>query len=995
MKLKFIDQEFQSDAVNAIADIFQGSEIKKSDFTIDKSKELEKQGLDLRGEGISYDRGFANKLSLDDFDLLKNVREIQERNNILKSDKIQGRNFSVEMETGTGKTYVYTKTILELNKRYGFTKFIIVVPSIAIKEGVYKSFQITEEHFKMKYDNTVYSYFVYDSSKLNRIQTFSTSTNIEIMIINIDAFRKTLSESHAGNIIHRESDRLSGNKPIDLISGTNPIVIIDEPQSVDNTPKAKEAIQTLKPLVTLRYSATHRQEYNLMYRLTPVDAYQQNLVKHIEVSSVQSDKITAKPYIKLLGVSDKDGYSARLEILKKKKDGSLKKETVKARPGDDLWELSDGVDYYENQNYRIEDIDCFENEESVTFAEGTVLHIGEGTGEVSAEAIKRAQIRETIDLHIQKEKHYLKKGIKVLSLFFIDKVDNYRQYTDDGHNLKGQYALWFEEEYEKLINGKYKHVKAEHERHFSCSVEDVHDGYFSKDRKGNFKDTSGVTQADDSTYELIMKDKERLLDLNVPLRFIFSHSALKEGWDNPNVFQVCTLVDTKDSMTKRQKIGRGLRICVDQEGNRVNDVKYNMLSVIANESYADFAQQLQTELEKEAGYKFGVVEQVSFADIEITADDGSEKRLSQEDSTKLYKYLKDNEFLNKQNKVTEKFHLAINDKTFKVPEEFEPFNHKIENRIKSLSRTIEIKNKDKRQTIKRNKEVFDSPEFRLAFDKIKEKTIYSVNIKIGNFIFNAIEGISNMPQVETEKIRRERSELNVTKSGVTHDMRIREQAIGSIYDFEKPTYPDLIRRVQDATSLTRKTILEILKGTHRVDRLKEFNLNPELFLKQVIDIVNNEKRKSMTEGLQYHKTGDYYVMTELFDADEVIGYRDQNVLKVSHNKHIFDFVVYDSGREETFAREAEVDDGVVLYAKIPSNFKIDTPFGSYNPDWLLVMQSEEEHKLYFVAETKGSSKDKDLRGTEKAKILSGRKHFEVLDTGVKYELITALRDLKK
>ena len=994
MKLKFIDQEFQTDAVNAIADIFEGSEFKESVFTIDKSKEVQRQGLDIEGKGLSYELGYANKLTLDDFELLRNVRKIQERNNILKSTDLQGRNFSVEMETGTGKTYVYTKTILELNKRYGFTKFIIVVPSIAIKEGVYKSFQITEEHFKMKYDNTVYSYFVYDSSKLNRIQTFSTSTNIEIMIINIDAFRKTLSESNVGNIIHRESDRLSGNKPIDLISGTNPIIIIDEPQSVDNTPKAKEAIQTLHPLVTLRYSATHRQEYNLMYRLTPVDAYQQNLVKHIEVSSVQSDKITAKPYIKLLSVSDKDGYSARLEILKKKKDGSLKKEVVKARPGDDLWELSDGVDYYENQNYRIEDIDCFENEESVTFAEGTVLHIGEGTGEVSAEAIKRAQIRETIDLHIQKEKHYLKKGIKVLSLFFIDKVDNYRQYTDDGHNLKGQYAIWFEEEYEKLINGKYKHVKADHEKHFSYSADDVHDGYFSKDRKGNFKDTSGVTQADDSTYELIMKDKERLLDLNVPLRFIFSHSALKEGWDNPNVFQVCTLVDTKDSMTKRQKIGRGLRICVDQEGNRVNDVKYNMLSVIANESYADFAKQLQTELEKEAGYKFGIVEQVSFTDLEITADDGSEKRLTQEDSTKLYKYLKENEYINKQNKVTEKFHLAINDKTFKVPEEFEPFSHKIENRIKSLSREIEIKDANNKVKVSLNKEVYLSDAFKEAFKKIQQKTFYSVNIDIEKFIFDTVEALSRMPIVESEKVRRERSKLDVTKAGVTHDMRIREQSIGDIYEFEKPTYPDIIRRLQESTGLIRKTIIEILQRVNKTDRLKEFNLNPELFLRQVSGIINAKKREFMVDGLQYHKSDEYYVMSELFDDRDLFGYRDRNVLDISTEKNVYDHVIFDSVIEKQFAEDAEADESVLVYAKLPHKFRIDTPYGKYNPDWIVVLQSEEEHKLYFVAETKGSSKDKNLRGTEKAKILSGRKHFEVLDTGVKYELVTALRELK-
>src|SRR5690554_2374386 len=462
MKLKFIDQQYQTDAVNSIVDIFEGSNIKESLFTIDISKGLsDNANFNLKGEGVTYELGYSNKLTLDDKELLNNVRKIQERNGILKSTSINGRNFTVEMETGTGKTYVYIKTILELNKKYGFTKFIIVVPSIAIKEGTYKSLQITEEHFKLKYDNVIYNYFVYDSNKLTDIQNFATSSNIEIMIINIDAFRKSFvdpDKEDKSNIIHRASDKLSGNKPIDLIASTNPIVIIDEPQSVDNTPKSKEAIKSLNPLCTLRYSATHKELYNLMYRLTPVDAYHDNLVKHIEVSSIQSDETTAKPYVKLLSISDKKGYSAKLEINKLKKDGTIFKGTVTAKISNDLWEKSGGVDYYKDMNYILDDIGTFEDVDYVYFANGITVNKGEAIGEINQDAIKRAQIRETIELHLKKEETYLKQGIKVLSLFFIDQVDKYRVY-DNNQAQKGIYATWFEEEFTKLINGRFKRLK--------------------------------------------------------------------------------------------------------------------------------------------------------------------------------------------------------------------------------------------------------------------------------------------------------------------------------------------------------------------------------------------------------------------------------------------------------------------------------------------------------------------------------------------------------
>jgi len=994
MKLKFIDQQYQSDAVESIVNIFEGSKVKDSLFTIDISKGLtELTDSRLEGEGVTYELGYANKLHLDNFELLQNVRKIQEKNGILKSTEINGRNFTIEMETGTGKTYVYTKTILELHKRYGFTKFIIVVPGIAIKEGVNKSFQITEEHFKLRYDNDIYNYFVYDSSKLTQIQTFATSSNIEIMIINIDAFRKSFDDPDKetkANIIHRASDKLSGNKPIDLIASTNPIVIIDEPQSVDNTKKAKEAIKSLNPMCTLRYSATHRELFNLMYRLTPVDAYQENLVKHIEVSSLQSDETTAKPYVKLISINDKSGYTAKLEINTLNKDGSISKGTVTAKINEDLWQKSGEVDYYKDMNYILDDIGTFEDVDYIYFTNGITVNKGEAIGEINQDAIKRAQIRETIELHLKKEETYLKQGIKVLSLFFIDQVDKYRTYEGDQPG-KGIYATWFEEEYAKLINGRFKRLKEAYSQKMSFDPEKVHDGYFSVDNKGRVKDTRGDSSADESTYEKIMRDKERLLSIEEPLRFIFSHSALKEGWDNPNVFQVCTLVETKDTMTKRQKIGRGLRICVNQDGERVNEPKFNILSVVANESYKDFAGSLQKELETDAGYKFGIIEKISFAGLELTTTYGQELTLSQEDSAKIFAFLKGNDYLKGNGKIEDKFFVDVQNNEFKLPDEYSLFQDKIIFTIKKLSREIEIKNANEKIKVSINKKVFLSDTFKDMWNRIKHKTLYSVEMDLHKLKDDAVEKIRLMPKIVTEKIERERTRLNITGAGVVQEGTTRYGSVGDINEFETIIYPDFIRRLQDATHLMRTTIIEIIKES---GRLSEFYDNPESFIKNVSSILNSVKKSNLNKGLKYYQSEDYYVQENVFDDTELYGYKDKNVIDISDEKNIYDHVIFDSIVEKQFAIDAEDDEDVVLYAKLPRRFVVDTPFGNYNPDWIVVIQSSVEDKLYFVAETKGSEKDEELRERESNKILCGRKHFEVLNTEVKFEVVSKLRSLK-
>lgn len=989
MKLKFIDQPYQTDAVNAICDIFEGCEIKDSLFTIEVNQKNE---LDLDGEGVSYFVGHSNKLSIDDFTMLKNVQEIQSKNDIKVSNDLQKKNFTIEMETGTGKTYVYTKTILELNKRYGFTKFIIVVPSIAIKEGVNSSLKATKEHFMEKYDNVVYNYFTYDSNHLERIRDFSTSTNIEIMIINIDAFRKSFNnpdEESKANLIHRSNDKLNGNKPIDLIASTNPIVIIDEPQSVDGTKKSKQAIASLNPLCTLRYSATHKELYNLMYRLTPVDAYQEHLVKHIEVNSVSIDKATTKPYVKLLSVSDKNGYTCRLEIYKNnKKKGTIEKKAITAKTGNDLWESSDEVDYYKDKGYIVDNIDCFPGEEYVAFTNGELLNIGDVIGNVDDKAVKRAQIHETIKSHLDKELHYIKQGIKVLSLFFIDEVAKYRDYSREDE--KGDYQIWFEEEYKKLINQpRYKRLREDYGDYISLDPVAVHDGYFAQDGKGRIKNSSGKTNDDETTYQLIMKDKERLLSFDEPIRFIFSHSALKEGWDNPNIFQVCTLIETKDKMTKRQKIGRGLRICVNQNGERVTDAKYNTLSVIANESYKEFSKKLQKELETD-NFKFGIIESISFSGISVKQYDGQLVELSQKDSESIYDYLVKNDYVTSSGKITNKYHQDKHEDKFVLPEQFESFTEKVIKRIEKLSKEIEIKDASTKIEVKLNKDVQLSPEFIALWDKIKQKTVYTINMDMDRLKKEAVEQIQNMPTIKAEKIDVQITNVDITRQGVK-DAGHQVKELGGVYEFEQMTYPDFIRRLQDTTGLLRKTIIDIVGKSNR---LKEFYINPEEWIKQVSKILLAVKKENLTDGIKYEKSNEYYEQDFIFNDEGLYGYKDRNVIKANSDRSLYDHTIYDSDIEKNFAIEADNDDDVVLYAKLPSRFKIDTPIGDYNPDWVLVLNTDDKEKLYFVAETKGTENINDLKGTEKKKILCGRKHFEVIDTGIKYEVVKELKTLK-
>lgn len=648
MKLKFqSDLPHQRKAIDSVVNIFKGQAVKQSNFTVSYGEDA---GM------IQTDLGIGNRLDLTQNEILKNVQEIQDHNGLALSESLQGMNFTVEMETGTGKTYVYLRTIYELNKQYGFSKFVIVVPSVAIREGVFKSLQITEQHFKDLYDRQPLEYFIYDSEKLDKVRNYATATTIQVMIINIDAFRKSFVDPERedkANVIHRANDRLNGYRPIEFIQQTNPIVIIDEPQSVDTTPKSKEAIASLQPLCTLRYSATHVDKYNMIYRLDAVDAYNEKLVKKIEVMSVRSEQSFNLPYIKLVEVKER---KAKIELDVEIR-GKVKRTTKMVKYGDDLFDVSGERELY--RGFLIEQIDWTEGNESIEI-NGHVLRLGEPIGNIDDDTIKRYQIRKTIEEHLDKELRLNHRGIKVLSLFFIDKVANYRDYDKDGNPVKGKYAVMFEEEYKKLIQmPKYRPLFNDIDE--DIQIDKIHNGYFAQDKKGKLKDTKGNTQADTDVYSLIMKEKERLLSLDEPLRFIFSHSALREGWDNPNVFQICTLKDSGGTyVSRRQEIGRGLRLAVNQDGERVSDYNVNTLTVMANESYEDFVANLQMEMEEQTGITFGKIEKHIFAKLAYKDEQTEEPVVLGYDlSKKLYESLKSYNYIDQKDKATSELKEAL------------------------------------------------------------------------------------------------------------------------------------------------------------------------------------------------------------------------------------------------------------------------------------------------------------------------------------------------
>jgi type III restriction enzyme len=963
MKLKFnSNQQFQIDAVNSIVEIFDGQPLHKGDFEIS----MQTDGKGIFGSQVQTELGIGNNFILDESAILKNIHKIQDKNDIDRVIELQGYNFSVEMETGTGKTYVYLRTIFELAQKYGFKKYIIVVPSVAIREGSLKNIEITEDHFKALYNNIEFEYFVYDARKINKLRQFAVSNQIQIMIINIDAFRKNFTGTEdeiKSNVIYKESDKLSGRQPMEFVNATNPIVIIDEPQSVDNTEKAQEAIKSLNPLCTLRYSATHRNLYNLVYKLDPIKAYSLRLVKQIVVGSAQSTGSLNEAFVRLDEVDNKKGISAKISIHVNTPDGPIEKK-IKVKCGADLFVLSNERETYRN-NYIISEICAEPGNEYIQFNNDRIIKLGQEQGG-NRDDVMKSQIKNTICRHLEKELQLKDKGIKVLSLFFIDRVANYRSYDDNGQPVKGKFALWFEELYIELIKSeRYKEL-------LPFPLEKLHDGYFSQDKKGILKDTSGNTQADEDVYNKIMKNKEQLLSIEEPLRFIFSHTALREGWDNPNVFQICTLNETKSTLKKRQEIGRGLRLPVNQDGERVFDESINKLLIVANESYDDFARSLQNEYEEDCGVTFGKIPKIGFAKI-VRVVEGEEVALGREHSEKIWGLLQSKGYLDDNGRILAKFDPKVQGFDAGLGAKYDDVKNEIISTVESYHISNHIKKDEDERPLRLNKQVYLDPEFEKLWEKINKKTTYSVEYSTDELISRCIKSVKQMEKIEPIKIIYKEGSIELENKGVTAT-EIRSKTETQTY---QGALPDIIAYIQKEVEITRQTIVTILTCS---DRIMEFTVNPQRFMDAVVSIIKRELHRLVIDGIKYERISDQEYSMQLFQDSEIISYLN-NRLEVK--KSIYDAVIYDSEIERKFAEELDKREDIKLFVKLPNWFKVQTPIGEYNPDWAIL--KHDDTVLYLVRETKGTKNIEKLRTSEGAKLHCGRKHFEEL--GVDFAVV--------
>lgn len=952
-------------------DLFRGQEICRSEFTVTSS--IGQQQVMAFAQS---DLGIGNKLQLLDDEILENLRDIQLRNGLRPSESLSSGDFTVEMETGTGKTYVYLRTVLELNKRYGFTKFVIVVPSVAIREGTHKTLKITREHFESLYPGAKgYEFFQYDSNRPGTVRNFATSPNIQIMVVTVGAINKK-----EVNNLYKDSEKTGGEKPIDLIRATSPIIIVDEPQSVDGglEGRGKEALGAMNPLCTLRYSATHLDKHHMVYRLDAVDAYEQKLVKQIEVASATVEGGNNKAYIRLLSVSNKRGSITAKVELDVQRGGKINRVEMNVQDGDSLEMVTNRAIY---ENHTIGEIRCGKGDElvEVRIPGGEEwLKPGQAIGDVDADALKRQMIRRTIKEHLDKELRLKPRGVKVLSLFFIDSVEHYRKYDTDGKAVKGKYALMFEEEYRRLIKHPDYHTLFK-EVDVETEAAEVHNGYFSIDKKGAWTETSESNQGSrdnaERAYNLIMKHKEKLLGFETKLKFIFSHSALKEGWDNPNVFQICTLREIGTERERRQTIGRGLRLCVNQQGDRLRGFDLNTLTVIATESYEQFADNLQKEIEDDTGIRFGIVEKHQFAAIPVkdpTDPTGRVTMLGVEQSEAIWSHLKEAGFVDHKGKVQDSLRKALKDGTLALPEAFQAQLSQVKEVLRKLAGRLEIKNADERQPVKTRQATLQSEEFKALWDRIKHKTTYRVHFDNDELITQCVEAIKDCPPVAKTRLQWRKAELSIGKAGIdAQETSVSSPIAIDEHDIE---LPDLLTDLQDKTHLTRRSLVQILIDCGRLD---DFKKNPQQFIELVSETINRTKRMILVKGIRYQRLGEeHYYAQELFEQEELTGYL-KNMLATE--KSVYEHVVYDSsGVEKTFAEQLEKNEAVKVYAKLPGWFKVPTPLGTYNPDWAILVEKDGAERLYFVVETKGSLFLDDLRDKESAKIKCGEAHFKAL-----------------
>ncbi len=1007
MRLHFKHQKFQADAAKAVVDVFAGQPYLTPTYMMDRGSGYIQQSMtdDADFTGWSNQRVVPG---LNDQIILEHIRKIQRANQIAPSDKLEGRadgyNLTVEMETGVGKTYTYIKTMYELNRAYGWSKYIVIVPSVAIREGVYKSFQMTEEHFAEEYGKKI-RFFIYNSAQLTEIDRFASDSSINVMIINSQAFN---AKGKDANRIRMKLDEFRSRRPIDIIAKTNPILIIDEPQSVEGK-QTKERMKDFHPMLTLRYSATHRSDsiYNMIYRLDAMDAYNKRLVKKIAVKGITESGSTATDsylYLESINLSKKDP-TATLQFEVKTAAGAPKKKSRIVKIGDNLYDYSGGLEEYKT-GFVVKRIDG--RDDSVEFLNGIKICAGDVHGAVDEDQLRRIQIRETILSHLQRERQLFYKGIKVLSLFFIDEVANYREYDASGQPVNGKYATMFEEEYADIV-GSMQIAMGEDDyiRYLdSIPAEKTHAGYFSVDGKGkmvNSKVGRKETTSDDvSAYELIMKNKELLLDRDPkrsPVRFIFSHSALREGWDNPNVFQICTLKQSSSDVRKRQEVGRGLRLCVNQNGERMdtgvlgNDVhNINVLTVIASESYDSFAKGLQSEMAEAVADRPRAVTAELFVGKVIKDEQGNEQVIDRDTANAIHYDLIINGYIDKKGALTDKYYQDKANGKIAVTEEVADSADSVVAIIDSVYDAHAMQPENARGNnveLQVDEDKLAMPEFKALWSKINARSVYVVDFDTEELVRKAIAALDRKLRVSKIFFR--------VESGAMDSIGSKEElASGGAFVKEKSaSYGvdiaansnvkyDLVGKLVDETGLTRKAIIAILQGIQKAV-FDQFKDNPEEFIVKAAALINEEKATAIIEHITYDVLDDKYG-TDIFTDPTIKGKLGVNAMKA--NKHLYNHIVYDSTNERDFATELDTNTDVAVYVKLPDGFYISTPVGKYNPDWAIAFYEGTVKHIYFVAETKGSMSSMQLRLIEQSKIHCAQEHFKAISNGnVVYDVI--------
>ena len=1009
MKLQFKHQKFQADAAKAVVDVFAGQPYLTPSYMMDKGSGYYQQTL-TEEEDFT---GWSNQKivpELNDRLILEHINTIQRANQIKPSARLEGRfNLTIEMETGVGKTYTYIKTMYELNRAYGWSKFIVVVPSIAIREGVYKSFQMTQEHFAEEYGKKI-RFFIYNSTQLTEIDRFASDNSINVMIINSQAFNAKGKDARR---IYMKLDEFRSRRPIDIIAKTNPIVIIDEPQSVEGK-QTKENLKQFNPLMTLRYSATHKSDsiYNMIYRLDAMEAYNKRLVKKIAVKGITESGSTAtESYIYLESINlSKAAPTATIQFDMKGATG-IRKITRTVSEGYNLYDNSGHMEEYK-QGFVVSRIDG--RDDSVEFINGIKLYAGDVIGKVSEDQLRRIQIRETILSHIQRERELFYKGIKVLSLFFIDEVAKYKQYDAAGQPMNGIYAEMFEEEYKDIIsNLQIGMGEDDYMKYLSAIPADkTHAGYFSIDKKGRMIDSKiarkETTTDDVDAYDLIMKNKELLLDRNPkksPVRFIFSHSALREGWDNPNVFQICTLKQSSSDVRKRQEVGRGLRLCVNQEGERMdtnvlgNDVhNVNILTVIASESYDSFAKGLQNEIAEAVADRPTTVTAELFIGKVIKDENGNEQIVDGDTGRAIHFDLIVNGYIDKKGVLTDKYYEDKANGELKVAEEVADSAASVIEIIDSIydSRAMQPENaRSNNVELEVDESKLAMPEFKALWEKINAKSVYVVDFDTEELIRKSIDSLDSKLRVSKIYFKVETGAMEQIKSKedlVNGASFVKEESAsyGNVVAASSNIKYDLIGKLVDETGLTRKAVIQILQGI-QPETFNQFKNNPEEFIIKAAALINDEKATAIIEHITYDVMDDKYG-TDVFTDPTIKGRLGVNAMKAK--KHLYDHIVYDSSNEQAFATELDTNTNVAVYVKLPDGFYISTPVGHYNPDWAIAFYEGTVKHIYFVAETKGSMNSMQLRLIEESKIHCAREHFKAISNGeVIYDVVDSYQAL--